>query len=55
VSVDAPLGFHTPRFDEKTLSLGDAELNATLGSALLILQPCRSLSGDPKVDDFRHL
>ena len=49
------LGFHTPRLDEKTFSLWDAELNSTFGSTLLILQPCRSLSGEPKVDDFRHL
>src|SRR5262249_3433925 len=55
VIVQFTLGLFAPRLDEKTFSLGQSVLRPTHGRTLLILQSFGSLSGDPKVDYFRHV
>jgi hypothetical protein len=55
VHVEIPLGFIAPRLDEQTFSLGHPVLRPTLRRMLLSLQSSGSLTGGPKVDDFRHM
>jgi hypothetical protein len=55
VTFEFTPSFFTLRLDDEPFRLRDSKLCPTLGRALPILQTCGSLSGDPEVDDFRHV
>ncbi len=55
MTVDLTPGFLTPRFDDKSLSLGPTELRPAFCRPLLLLQSCGTLPGSPKVNNFRHV
>jgi len=55
VTFDRAPGLVAPCFDEKPLSLRHPKLRSTFGRALLALQPCGTLTGGPKIDNFRHV
>jgi hypothetical protein len=55
VTFDLAPGLVGPGFDEKPFSLRHPKRRPTLGCTLLFLLTRGTLTGDPKVNNFRHL